>query len=147
MGSKTAMMGGYGGFVVLEGSYAGSGHKHPFDLNYFHGAGGGGPVTKDTIRANRMAASALADIYWCGHVHEHWSLWTSRTIRRKKMAIEQRTELHIRTPGYHDDYGDGYSGFSVETGKPAKVCGSYWLKVYKKQQRLKALAFDINRAA
>ncbi len=145
-GSRTVHMGGYGGYVVFYIKTNSSTSARSFDLYYYHGSGGGGPVTKDLISANRKAASIKADIYWQGHVHEQWEVYTRRLERTKEMKIVQKDEAHVRTPGYKNEYEDGYGGFHVETAKPPKPIGGYWLRFFMKNGHTGDIGFDLKAA-
>jgi hypothetical protein len=35
----------------------------------------------------------------------------------------------VRTPGYKEEYQDGYGGFHVERGAPPKPVGAAWLSI------------------
>ena len=54
--------GGYGGWInfVIERH----GSRHRFRLKFFHGSGGGGPVTRGVIQTNRMAVYLLTPTSW-----------------------------------------------------------------------------------
>jgi hypothetical protein len=47
-------VGGYGGWIVY--TFVEGGAKTSYRIKYFHGSGGGGPVTKGTIQFNRMSS-------------------------------------------------------------------------------------------
>lgn len=95
-----------------------------------HGWGGGGPVTMGTIQAaNRMPMMLDGcDILFTGHVHE------ALTAEKNRMGLDHNGKPYNRPmkivlgPTYKDEYGDGYSGWHVETGKPPKPLGAWWLE-------------------
>jgi predicted phosphodiesterase len=99
-------------------------------LWYAHGWGGGGPVTINTIQAaNRMPMMVDgADVILTGHVHEAWVAEKVRTKLNDAGRVEQRTLYIVQTPTYKEEYGDGRGGWHVETGKPPKPLGAWWLK-------------------
>jgi len=99
-------------------------------LWYCHGWGGGGPVTLNTIQAaNRMPMMVDgADIILTGHVHEAWVAEKVRTKLNDAGKVEQRTLYIVQTPTYKEEYGDGSGGWHVETGKPPKPLGAWWLR-------------------
>ena len=97
-------------------------------IHYFHGAGGGGPVTGASIRQQReMAAVDGADVFVSGHVHELQSRmfvkWGcdqfGKVIRKKVISLVSST--------YKDEAAKGH-GWHVERGAPAKPIGGWWLK-------------------
>lgn len=95
----------------------------------FHGAGGGGPVTKGVISANRMGVTHPdASIVCTGHTHDSWFFTNARsriTLDGTEFIDEQ---LHIKIPTYKDEYGVKDSGFHMEKGRPPKPLGAVWLK-------------------
>jgi hypothetical protein len=95
-----------------------------------HGYGGGGPVTRGTIQTSRMAVYLPdADIVWTGHTHDQWIM----PIERHRVTNYDRTyldrQLHVRTPGYKDEFSPG-EGWHVERGGPPKPRGALWLRVH-----------------
>ena len=100
-------------------------------MKYFHGAGGGGPVTRGVIQTNRMAVFLPdADFILSGHTHDSWVVPIARERISKAGRIYQDEQIHIRSATYKDEYGDGYSGLHVERGAPPKPLGGWWLRFY-----------------
>jgi hypothetical protein len=97
----------------------------------FHGAGGGGPVTKGVIGANRMGVTHPdANIIATGHTHDSWFLPNARA-RITANGVEYIDEqLHIKIPTYKNEYGVKDSGFHMEKGRPPKPLGAVWIKFY-----------------
>lgn len=121
--------GGYGGWVVFRVLR----HKcsHNVRLKYFHGAGGGGPVTRGVIQTNRMAVYLPdADLVLTGHTHDSWIVPIARERLSARGVVSHDEQLHIRAGTYKDEYGDGHSGWHVETMKPPKPIGAMWLRFY-----------------
>lgn len=120
--------GGYGGWVIFR--FCVSTMTSSKALKYFHGAGGGGPVTRGVIQSNRMAVMYPdADIVLSGHTHDQWIV----PIKRDRISVRtglpfQEIAYHIRTPTYKDEYGSGESGWSVERLGPPKPLGAVWLR-------------------
>ena len=123
-------LGGYGGWVVFKPSA--NGRNVTIRMKYFHGSGGGGPVTKGVIQNHRMSAMIHgADIIWQGHVHE---LYHHRDMvefldcnSRVGYTVKHRALHHIRTSTYKEEYGTGSHGWHVERGSPPKPLGGYWM--------------------
>jgi hypothetical protein len=44
--------------------------------------------------------------------------------------VRHDTQTHIKMATYKEEYGDGYGGWHVETGKPPKPLGGWWLRFY-----------------
>lgn len=125
--------GGYGGWVVYTFKRDKSRAASAFRIKYFHGSGGGGPVTKGTIQFNRMATMVEgADMVWMGHVHEDHEL-TYQVERINQMnRVHLQEVLMVRTATYKEEYGDekdgyGAKGWMVERGSPPKPLGGRWL--------------------
>lgn len=101
------------------------------NLKYFHGAGGGGPVTRGVIQTNRQAVYLPdADIVVNGHTHDAWYLPIQRERITQRGVVFQDVQHHIRTTSYKDEYRDGGDGWHVETWKPPKPIGAAWLRFY-----------------
>ena len=121
--------GGYAGWVRFAFE-RGKTQRQSVSLHYYHGSGGGGPVTKDMIGANRLQVAAEADIYCFGHTHDAWH----NTIHRIRLdhngkPVQRQADV-VKTPSYKDEYGDGMGGWSVERRMPPKPLGAYWLRFY-----------------
>ena len=118
--------GGFAGWVVFQ--FKISTAYDTRRLFYHHGYGGGGAVTRGVIQTNRMAVYLPdADIVASGHTHDEYAL----TIQRDRLTREglqyQDEQLHLRTPGYKDEYADAHGGWHIERGAPPKPLGAYWL--------------------
>ena len=139
------VLGGYGGWIVWSFTAAnGNGNGMAFRCKYFHGAGGGGPVTRGTIQAQRMLASVHgADCVWQGHVHESWTMTNVVETLNQKHTPELKEVLHIRTPTYKEEYGDGTKGWHVMRGAPPKPLGCYVLDLELLSRRVRARALPL----
>jgi hypothetical protein len=72
----TVYMGGYGGWLRFMFEAKTGGNRKSLNLKYFHGHGGGGPVTKGVIQSQRQAVMFPdADIVASGHVHEDYIIY------------------------------------------------------------------------
>ena len=115
---------------------SGSGSR-VLNLNYTHGYGGGGPVTKGTIQANRKAVY-LPDANFCvsGHIHEQWLLTQPRERIGMKGNLYIDEQVHICLPTYKEEYLIGQD-FHRERGRPPKPLGAYWLRFYMERDEIK----------
>ena len=115
-------LGGYGGWLTLQ--FKRTTCRKSYMIYYFHGSGGGGPVTKGTIQHQRqMADTEGADAIWMGHVHELYTMYQSKkTLDFFRMPIIKEV-LHMRTGTYKEEFEDGYAGWHVERGAPPKPLG------------------------
>jgi hypothetical protein len=123
-------LGGYGGWLIFKLSKHGA--SATVKLKYFHGSGGGGPVTKGVIQNQRMSAMIHgADIIWQGHVHELYHhrdmIETIENHSKIGYQVKLKSVHHIRTSTYKEEYGDGTKGWHVTRGAPPKPLGGYWL--------------------
>lgn len=101
-----------------------------------HGYGGGGPVTKDVIQANRRAVYLPdADLVMSGHTHDHWVL----PISRERIDNEGRRytdeQTHIKTPTYKQAWTPA-GGFEKERGHVPKPLGAVWLRFCWRRKKL-----------
>jgi hypothetical protein len=142
---QSMWMGGYGGWIRFQFERKSGAEKQSILLKYYHGHGGGGPVTKGLIQSQRQAVFLPdADIVVSGHVHEQYTIPFTRERIKDSGKIVLEEQWHVRTPTYKDEYKDGYAGWHIETGKPPKPLGAYWLKV--SCQANKPIHFDFLRA-
>jgi hypothetical protein len=142
-------MGGYGGFVKFRFKMASGGNKTSKLLHYFHGYGGGGPVTKGVIQSFRQAVYMPdPDVIISGHVHEEYIFPIEQMRINDYGKLYQRTQYHVRIPTYKNEYKDGFAGWHVETGKPPKPVGAWWMvmKVKRDGSTQVHIDIDFNRA-
>lgn len=125
---STIAKGGYTGWVRFQ--FSNFGRRRPVLLWYMHGYGGGGQVTNDVIQAaNRQVVYVEnADIMLTGHTHDAWSMERVRVRLNKRFEAERRTVQILKTATYKDEYGQGSGGWHVETGKPPKPLGAWWIR-------------------
>lgn len=120
-------IGGYGGWVKFSFEV----HKTKrscLNLKYFHGAGGGGPVTRGVIQSNRQSVYLPdADVVVNGHTHDSWIVPIARERLSERGTIRRDLVWHVRTPGYKNEYADGTKGYQVEKWAPPKPLGCCWL--------------------
>lgn len=122
--------GGYGGWVRFMFTLNKT-RRESRVLHYFHGAGGGGPVTRGVIQTNRMSAYLLdADYVVSGHTHDQWVMPIKRIGLSHGGKIVQRLCYHIRTPSYKDEWKDGLEGWAVEKGHNPKPQGCVWMRFW-----------------
>lgn len=140
-------VGGYGGWIVYRFQRNNGEGRCRFAIKYFHGSGGGGPVTKGTIQFNRMSTMVEgADMIWMGHVHEDQELtYTVERLNQNKVWLKDI--LMVRTATYKEEYNEGKGGWHVERGASPKPLGGRWLelhperKVKDKSEEMKVNAF------
>jgi hypothetical protein len=122
-------VGGYGGWIVYGFERGGS--VYNYRIKYFHGSGGGGPVTKGTIQFNRMATMVEgADMIWMGHVHEDHELTYTVERINEKHKVHLKDILMVRTATYKEEYNEGKGGWHVERGASPKPLGGRWLELH-----------------
>ena len=122
--------GGYGGWVRFMWERGGV-PKGSTRMKYFHGAGGDAPVTRGAIQTNRQSVY-LPDPNIIVNGHNHHAYWIPITRERLsgKGELYFDTQLHIRTPGYKQGYGDGSTGYEVTKGFVPKPVGGCWLTLW-----------------
>jgi len=121
--------GGIGGWVFFRFKRAGS--TKLIKMAYHHGAGGGGPVTKGTIKANRRATYLpQADIVVAGHIHERWGLTNVQEVVSNQGKRSLKDQLHLALPTYKQEYDpDGYDFHNLNE-RPPKPLGGCWLRFF-----------------
>lgn len=92
-----------------------------------HGYGGGGPVTKDVIQANRQGVylGGIVDLVWTGHTHDSWVMPQQYVCLSDTHRTSRRLRWHLKTPSYKDEFMQG--GWADSKGMPPKPIGCMWL--------------------
>jgi len=127
---SAVQVGGYGGTIdirVLHDTIRGVN----FVVHYYHGSGGGGPVTKGVIQDQRLLAGTEGyDLTWMGHVHElYYHQNMIHRYDRSTKTLIQKPIHQLRTATYKEEWDGGYMGFHTERGRGPKPLGGYWLKL------------------
>jgi hypothetical protein len=134
--ASAIQVGGYGGWVRFHFTMRKT-VKYSINLKYFHGAGGGGPVTRGVIDTNRQAVYLPdADIVVNGHTHDNYIVPVARERFGLHENISHDYLWFIRTPTYKDEYGDGGGGFHIERGRPPKPVGCVFGEFYYEEARI-----------
>lgn len=118
---------GYSGFVQFRFQRNTHGGRTSVNMYYHHGSGGGGIMTKGTLRVVRQA-SWLPDahILVSGHIHERWEM-TSERLRLSSGGKPQfDRQIHLQLPTYKQEF-DLTGGWHVQRGAPPKPTGGAWL--------------------
>jgi hypothetical protein len=131
--------GGYGGWMIYQYDL-GSSTKKVFKHKYFHGSGGGGPVTRGAINLTRATAMySDFDLFSMGHIHEN----SSRTDSIENLKIIngiyeiQLKEIHLAITGtYKEEYNSGLGGWHVERGAPPKTLGGRIVEFNCKRKKI-----------
>jgi len=122
-------VGGYGGWLTVQFKINKTVRKS-YTIHYFHGAGGGGPITRGTISHQRkMADIEGAHCVWMGHVHELYTMVQTKATLDKNRIPTLKDVLHLRTGAYKEEYQEGAFGWHVERGAPPKPIGGVMLEV------------------
>jgi predicted phosphodiesterase len=126
--------GGYGGWIIYNFTYGT--RQRSYKIKYYHGTGGGGPVTRGVIQHNRMSTFVEgADMIWMGHVHENYELEYNIERINKMNHIELKKVLMVRTATYKEEYNKGLGGFHVERGASPKPLGGRWLEIIPERSK------------
>jgi hypothetical protein len=121
-------------------------HRTSRLLHGFHGTGGGGPVTRGVIQTNRMAVfHPDPDVILTGHTHDQWIVPIARQRISDSGVPFHDEQVHVRTPGYKDGWGDGYGGWETEKMLGPKPKGAAWL-TFKCGRRPNAVEMEVTRA-
>ena len=137
--------GGYGGWIIFR-VHLGSNKHYIIRLKYFHGSGGGGPVTRGVIQTNRMSVYLPdADLVVTGHTHDNWILPIARERINKVGQVYMDDQTHVRCGTYKDEYQDGFGGWHIERGGPPKPLGAVWLRIWQEGHD-KVVKYSVTRA-
>jgi len=144
--------GAYGGWVRWMFEHTAGGCRTSVKLKYHHGFGGEAPVTKGVIQTARQAVYLPdADVVVNGHSHNSYVVPIARERLSDSGRVYADNQLHLRTPGYKQEYGDGSYGWSVERGSPPKSIGGAMLEMtyrrVKKGVFIETQAYPIIHAA
>jgi hypothetical protein len=126
--------GGYGGWLVIRKEIRTNTSMTKL-LKYYHGAGGGGLVTRGAINLTRaLEIYENMDVFIMGHIHENSSRNDVRdsiqynTGKRTYELIQK--DIHLAITGtYKEEYVDGFGGWHVERGAPIKPIGGRILTI------------------
>jgi predicted phosphodiesterase len=122
---------GYRGWIQVKFEHESGGARQGRNIYYHHGHGGGGPVTKDVIQANRKAVYlANADYVFTGHTHDQWLFPVERVRLTASGEEVSESQTHIKIPSYKQEFVGQRDGFHHETGKPPKPLGAWWVRFY-----------------
>ena len=129
---SNVQVGGYGGWVIIKMNN----HSRiaTTKIKYFHGAGGGGVVTKGALNLTRaLELYEGCDVYTMGHIHENAARNDVRDAlesNSKKGYSINHKPIHLMITGcYKEEYGDGSKGWHVERGAPIKPIGGRMLTI------------------
>lgn len=115
-------LGDFWGYIVFHFQY--QNRAFIINLNYHHGYGGGGEVTRGLIDNSRTRGQYLADIYYSGHIHRRNMDENVVTSINQKGSITQLRQIFLRGSSYKNDT----LGWHARTGKAARPMGGWWLK-------------------
>jgi predicted phosphodiesterase len=121
--------GGMQGWLHLRFAFQ-STHSRSYRFRYTHGYGGGGPVTKDLIQANRqLAIIEGADFLLSGHTHDSWYVPQQREYVDVNGNVREREIGLIKIGGYKNEWKSG-KGYAVKKGRPPRPLGGWWVRFY-----------------
>ena len=108
-----------------------------------HGYGGGGPVTRGTIQAQRRAV-LYPDADWIvtGHIHSSYAIDHEqfRINRSGKPYVAVQSHLSVGT--FKDEFGDGSGGWHVERGMGPRQKSGWWCHLRHSARRGFRWAFE-----
>lgn len=109
-----------------------------FDCYYLHGYGGGGPVTKGAIQANRRQTWINADFVVSGHTHQSFHL-PYRRLRLNKMGGEEsRRTDHIQVSGYKER-----DNWNKSRGHSPECRTAFWIRFYGNGSQVKRQVIEV----
>ena len=128
--------GGYRGWVRFLFETSAKGNRRSLNAYYVHGSGAGGAaVTKGVIDTSRRAVYLPdADMVFSGHSHESWIFPLERVRLLNSGREVLSRQYHVQLPTYKDEFSNNPGGWHIETGKPPKPIGAYWMRFYYSAQ-------------
>lgn len=80
------------------------------------------------------------------NTHDSWIMPLERLKLNNNNKIVKYRQVHVRTPGYKEEYADGFGGWHIERGGPPKSLGAAWLtiSVRRDSDNNNAYAFDFD---
>jgi len=118
-------------------------YKQSIVMWHTHGYGGGGPVTKDVIQANRQGVYLdNVDIVVSGHTHDTWQWPQAKVSLTQTGRIEHSERLHLKIPSAKNKFGK--DSWEDLRGMPPKPVGCVWLK-FSWCGRNQRIIFDTRR--
>jgi hypothetical protein len=128
---SSVVRGGYRGYIRFRFEHEAGGSRMTRIGYYHHGSGGGGPVTKGVIQANRKSSYlSNADYVFTGHIHEQWVFPVVRSKLLNSGEEITETQYHVQIPTYKEEFTMIPGGFHHKTGKPPKPIGAWWVRFY-----------------
>lgn len=128
-GGANILCGGFSGW--LRFMFKRGNHSYSRLAKWHHGYGGDAPVTKGVIQTARMGVYLPdADFVFTGHTHNEWIFPIERERISTAGVLFKDQQIHIKVPGYKDEYDDGYGGWHIERGGPPKPLGAAWLRFW-----------------
>lgn len=113
--------------------------RYTYIVDYHHGYGGGGPVTKNVIQANRRAVYSNADIVIGGHVHEGWTFPITKQDVTQAGKVIHRSQWHLQIPSYKNHYDKGKPNWENVKGFSPKPIGCMWLRFFYQKNQIEGL--------
>lgn len=122
---------GFSGWIRFLFMRSGDAGRTSLNLKWHHGYGGDAPVTKGVIQTNRMSVYLPdADFVVTGHTHNEWIFPITRERISNGGVLFKDRQMHIKVPGYKDEYAEGVGGWHIERGGPPKPLGAAWLRFF-----------------
>ena len=121
--------GEYAGWIGFRCDLGGN-RSNTVWLYYHHGPSTGG-INKGINSVARMSSYlADANIVCSGHSHDQW-IASHPVAKISKFGKEYLSnQLHVRAPGYKEEWLGSAGRFHIKTAKPPKPTGAIWLTLY-----------------
>ena len=84
-----------------------------------------------------------------GHTHNEWIFPITRIRLKDTGTVYHDEQLHLKTPGYKEEYADGYGGWHIERGGPPKPNGAMWLRFWWQKTddpQTRGVRYEVTRA-
>ena len=133
-------LGAKGGAKPQKGSYMGfvqfyfGKHWGSVLLNWHHGYGGGGEVTRGMIDNNRTRGMIEADIFYSGHIHRRNMDENIVLSVTDRLQMRERRQIFLRGSSDKDEHVGG-NGWHIGQGRAARPKGGWWVEFKARREK------------
>lgn len=125
------LLGKYWGFVTI-GLIENKKNRQSKVLQFHHGYGGGGEITRGLIDNSRTRSMYIADVYISGHIHRRNMDENVIASVNNSGVVKYTQQLFLRSSTYKQEL----DGYHAEKGRGPRPLGGWWLELsYHKNEK------------
>lgn len=102
-----------------------------------------GPVWCVTVPNSTLVVRRNGKTVITMNTHDAWIMPLERLKLNNNNRIVKYRQVHVRAPGYKEEYADGFGGWHIERGGPPKSLGAAWLTIKSEKT---AFSFEVTEA-